>query len=204
MAILSRTVSLARYRVDGKLKEPLMETVTEGLKRYAISAVEDDMSNKSIGWTAFHTPYQPGFDGSSFAVGKYFVFSLRLDKKTVPAKTIKKYCAIEEAKRLAKSGREYLSRQEREMIEDQVVNTLAMRIPAVPNVYDLVWDYESATLWFFTTLKEANEELESLFLRSFKVPLIRLFPYTLADLVLNLSDARRDRLHNLTATHFLE
>lgn len=204
MGILSTTVSLVRYRVDGKPKEPLLESVADGLKQYAVSTVEDDVSETMVGWTSFETPFEPNFDGSSFVIGKYFVFALRIDKKTLPAKTIRKYCAIEGAKRLAQTGREYLSRQEREMIEDRVVNMLSVRIPAVPNVYDLVWDCEASVLWFFSTLKAANEELESLFLRSFKVPLIRLFPYTLADLASDLSDARRDLLHDLTATNFLE
>ena len=204
MGILSTSVSVTRYRVDGKLEQPIIETAPERLKRYAISEMADEASEKLAGWTSFDAPFQPNFDGSSFVIGEYLVFALRIDKKTLPPKTVKKYCAIEEAKRLNESGREYLSRQEREMIEDQVVNTLMMRVPAVPNVYDLVWNYERSTVWFFTTLKAANEELETLFLKSFKVPLVRLFPYTLADLELGLSDTDRDLLHNLNATGFSE
>ena len=190
--------------MEGKLEEPIIETISERLKRYAISEIADEASDKVAGWTCFDAPFRPNFDGSSFVVGQYFIFALRIDKKNLPAKTVKKYCAIEEGKRLSESGREYLSRQEKEMIEDHVVNMLMMRIPAVPNVYDLVWSYESSTVWFFTTLKAANEELESLFMKSFKIPLVRLFPYTLADLELGLSDSDRDVLHNLSAGNLLE
>lgn len=204
MGILSTSVSLTRYRVEGELRQPIVETVSGGLKSYVISELTDETSDKMVGWTSFESPFQPNFEGSSFVFGEHFVFALRMDKKTVPPKTVKKYCAIEEAKRLADSGREYLSRQEREMIEDQVVNTLMRRIPAVPNVYDVMWSYERSTLWFFSTLKAANEELESLFLKSFKIPLVRLFPYTLADLGLGLADSDRDLLLNLSATSFLE
>lgn len=204
MGILSNSVSLTRYRVDGELEEPIVDMISRRLKRYAISGITDETSEKLSGWTSFDTPFQPNFEGSSFVVGEYFVFALRIDKKTLSPKTVKKYCAVEEAKRLAESGREYLSRQEREMIEDQVVNMLMMRIPAMPNVYDLVWNYEQSCLWFFSTLKAANEELESLFLKTFKVPLVRLFPYTLADLAMGLADRDRDSLHNLASTSFLE
>jgi hypothetical protein len=67
-------------------------------------------------------------------------------------------------------------------------------VPATPNVYDLVWDMEAGVLWFFSNLKEANEELETLFSKSFRISLIRMFPYTEADLAAGLSDDQRDAL----------
>ena len=66
------------------------------------------------------------------------------------------------------------------MIKDHVINLLNLRIPATPNIYDVIWNYEEASLWFFTNLKAANEELETLFAKSFNLKLIRVFPYTAA------------------------
>jgi hypothetical protein len=90
------------------------------------------------------------------------------------------------------------------MIREHVSSVLSLRIPAIPNVYDLVWSYEEGLLWFFSTLKSANEELETMFLKSFQLPLIRLFPYTTADLAMGLSEQQRDVLVNLSATDFSE
>lgn len=204
MGLLSNTVSITRYRVEGGLKKPIIETVAAGLKAHAVPEVEGDVSDKTVGWTNFDRPFQPDFGGSSFVIGSYFVFSLRIDKRTIPPKVLKKHCAIEEAKRLAETGRPYLSRHEKKMIKEHVTNVLMLRIPAVPHVYDLLWSYEEGFLWFFSTLKSANEDLESLFLKSFQIPLIRLFPYTLADLAMGLSDMQRDVLLQLSATNFAE
>jgi hypothetical protein len=55
-------------------------------------------------------------------------------------------------------------------------------------------------LWFLSTVKSANEELETLFFKSFQIPIIRLFPYTTADLAMGLSDTERDILPGLSAT----
>jgi hypothetical protein len=85
-----------------------------------------------------------------------------------------------------------------------VIHTLSLRIPATPNVYDLIWNYEDASVYFFSNLKEANEELETLFAKSFKLTLIRLFPFTMADLNAGLNDADRDILSKLSPTRFNE
>jgi hypothetical protein len=204
MGLLSSSVSIAQYRVEGKLEKPVIETVARCLKKNVIPDVDEDIADRTVGWTSFDKPFNPDFDGSSFLIGTYFVFSLRIDKKTVPTSLIRKHCAMETAKRLAATGRKYLSRDEKSMIREQVTSVLTLRIPAIPNVYDLIWNYEESSLWFFSTLKSANEELETLFFRSFQLPLIRLFPYTTADLAMGLSDTQRDNLVKLTATDFTE
>ncbi|UCF94374.1 MAG: recombination-associated protein RdgC [Desulfobacterales bacterium] len=202
MGILSASNSITRYHVEGRLESPVLDNILRGLKKNTITEIEGDASEKMVGWTSFDKPYQPNFDGSSFVFGSHLVFSLRIDKKNIPAKVLKKHYMLETAKRLAESGREYLSRHEKKMLKDHVINVLNLRIPAVPNVYDVIWKYEESILWFFSNLKAANEELETLFSNSFNLTLIRLFPYTSADLVSGLSDAERDDLLNLSPTKF--
>jgi len=204
MGLLSATTSLARYKVYGKIAKPVLDTVAGGLKGHAIPETDENVSDTVIGWTSFETPFRPRFDGSSFVVGDYLVFSLRMDKKNIPSRTIKKHCAVEEAKRMAESGRPFLSRLEKKAIREHVTNVLSLRIPPTPYVYDVIWNHEEASVWFFSTLKSANEVLESLFLKSFKIPLVRLFSYTMADLVMGLSDRERDILKDLSATKFSE
>jgi len=204
MSILSASVSITRYKVEGRLPPPILETVASGLKKNAISEIDEDISDKAVGWTSFHKPYQPDFYGSSFVYGTYMVFSLRFDKKNIPPKLLKKHIMIESARWLAKTGREYLSRNEKKALNDQITNTLSLRIPATPNVYDVIWNYEESSLWFLSNLKAVNEELETLFARSFNLSLIRLFPYTTADLMLGLSDAQRDKLANLLPASFTD
>ena len=204
VGILSSTVSITRYNVEGRIKEPVLETILKGLKENSVFEIDDDVSEKAVGWTSFDTPLIPDFGGSSFDFGSYLVFSLRIDKKTIPSKVLKKYCALEAAKRLAASGRAYLSKDEKQSIKEHVTNLLNRRIPATPNVYDLLWNLEGARLLFLSNLKAANEELETLFSKSFKLSLIRLFPFTMADLTADLSPADHDILLKLSPTMFME
>ena len=202
MSMLSASVSITRYKVEGKLETPILETVTAALNKNAISEIDNQASAKVSGWTSFDKPYQPDFSGSNFVFGAYLVFALRIDKKTIPPKLIQKHFMIESNRRLADSGRQYLSRNEKQALKDQVVEGLYLKVPAVPNVYDIIWNYEESVLWFFSNLKAANEELETLFLRSFDLSLIRMFPYTAAQLNLELSDAEKDILLKLEPTSF--
>lgn len=197
MGLLSSRMSITRYKVVGQLDGPVHETVYLGLKTHMVPKLEDDGSDAAVGWTSFESPYSPDFESYSFVFGTCMVFALRIDKKSIPPKLIQKHYVLDVAKHLANTGRHFLSGNEKNAIKENVFNTLVRRIPSTPNVYDLVWEHDTASLWFFSNLKAANEVLETLFLKSFKLQLIRLFPYTTADLVAGLSDQERDVLGKL-------
>jgi DNA recombination-dependent growth factor C len=202
MGIQSPTASISRYRVEGNLEKPMIETVRRGLKSNTIEDIDKDSVETSVGWTSFHQPYQPNFEGPSFIFGTFFVFSLRIDKKTLPPKLLHKHFMLAGAKRLADTGQRYLSRSEKQVLKEQVASRLMQRMPATPHVHELIWNPEGAALSFFTSLKAANEELETLFVRSFGVSLIRLFPYTTAEFSASLTDSERDILQSLKPTDF--
>jgi recombination associated protein RdgC len=202
MGILSSAVSITRYRVEGKIEGPVIEMVSKGLKKNTIQEIDKEAESKAAGWTSFENPFHPNFDGSSFIFGNLFVFALRIDRKSIPAKLLKKHLTIETAKRLAKTNRRFLSKDEKQALKDKVINDLVIRVPSTPNVYDLIWNYEASSLWFYSNLRSANEEIETLFRSSFNIGLLRLFPYTAADVTAGLSDSERDVLIGLSPTHF--
>ena len=204
MGLLSASNSITRYRVEGQLKKPIFEMVAAGLKKNVLSEIDDSASEKAVGWTSFEKPYQPDFSGSTYVYGTYLVFALRIDKKTMPSKVVKKHFMIESAQRLTESGRQYLSRNEKQTIKDLVIDRLNLKIPATPNVYDIIWNYEDSVLWFFSNLKAPNEELETLFLKSFDLRLIRVIPYTAAHLDSGLTDTEKDLLLELSPINFAE
>ncbi|MBC2711339.1 MAG: recombination-associated protein RdgC [Desulfosarcina sp.] len=204
MGILSSSISITQYRVEGKLQEPILEAIGKGLKKHAVEEIDNESSDKAIGWTCFNDPFITDFNRSPFLIGTHFVFSMRIDKKSIPPKVVQKHTTLEMKKRLEKSGRDFLSNTEKKEIKDHVLHVLNLRIPATPNIYDLLWNYESNTLWFFSNLKDANEELETLFSKSFKLKLIRLFPYTMATFTSPLSDMEKDAISKFIPTRFME
>ncbi len=156
MSILSSTVSITRYRIEGEIKDSIIETVSSGLKKNTIVEIDKDVHETSIGWTTFENPYIPDFENTSIVYGNYIVFSLRIDKKSIPSKLVKKIYTIEVDKKLKESNREFISRNEKKQIKDNVIQLLNLRIPPTPNVYDIMWNYEESVLWFFATQKAAK------------------------------------------------
>ncbi|MEE4113078.1 MAG: recombination-associated protein RdgC, partial [Desulfobacteraceae bacterium] len=124
MGLLSPTVSITRYRVEGQLPSPVNTHVTEALKKNTIYEIDNDTSEQAIGWTSFDAPYQPDFEGSRFVIDTFWVFSLRIDKKSIPTKVLKKHYNMEVTRRLVESGRDYLSKTEKKQLKDHVVTVL--------------------------------------------------------------------------------
>jgi DNA recombination-dependent growth factor C len=198
MGLLSSSASITRYQVLGKMPEPLLENLRKALTQNTIREIDHEAMEKSAGWTSFETPFKPDFESSSLIYGTHIIFSMRVDKKKVPPKVLAKQLNVEIARRLSKTDRKTLSKAEKAELKDQILHHLLVKMPATPHIYDIVWHYEKAALWFFSNLKAANEELEALFAKTFKLPLVRMFPYTMADMACGLSDAQRDALIKLS------
>jgi hypothetical protein len=61
MGILSSAVSITRYKVEGNIKEPVLGTILNGLEQNSVSEIDDDVSERAVGWTSFESPYNPDF-----------------------------------------------------------------------------------------------------------------------------------------------
>ncbi len=202
MGILSSSISISSYHVDGNKEENIIQKVTDGLEKNSIKEIDKNAIEKTVGWTSYNSPYKPDFKGSSFLLGTYFVFSLRIDKKSIPSKIIKKHFVEKEEQLLKMGNRKYLSRNEKKNLRDQIISSLILRIPATPHIYDLIWNYEESMIFFFSNQKSANEDFETLFSKSFKIKIIRLFPYTSAFLKASLSADDIDKIDNLSPENF--
>jgi len=202
MGFLSATLSVSRYRITEKFESEPMEQVRNGLIKHAIPKLENEYEEIFAGWTPFESPYLTDFELFSFVFGSYFLFSLRVDKKSIPAKLVHKQMAIEIEKKKQASGRDFISKNEKTELKETVIDVLMHKMPAIPNVYDVLWDYEASDLFLLTTQKAANEFFETIFFKSFNLKPVRLFPYTLVETKSAFSPAQKDRIMTLTPLHF--
>ena len=198
MGLISSTHSMSRYHIDGKFDTAVMDEVRKGLIENAIPKQENMYEELSAGWTPYESPYNPDFEKFSFIFGTYFVFSLRIDKKSIPMKLVQKEMALGIEKKKEESGRDFLSKNEKSELKETILDVLMHKIPSIPNIYDVLWSYEDKNLFLFTTQKAANELFETIFLNSFGLKPIRLFPYTITETKSGFSEAQKDRVLSLS------
>ena len=198
MGLISSTHSMSRYHIEGKFETTVMEEVRNGLTKNSIPKLENVYEEISAGWTPYESPYSPNFEKFSFIFGSYFAFSLRIDKKSIPSKLIQKHMALEIEKKKEESGRDFISKNEKTEIKETIIDILMHKIPSIPSIYDVLWNYEEKSLFFFTTQKAANEFFETIFLKSFDLKPIRLFPYTIVDKKSKFSTDQKDNVLSLS------
>ncbi|HCY86112.1 MAG TPA: exonuclease [Desulfobacteraceae bacterium] len=198
MGLISSTHSMSRYYIEGAFEGGTMEEVRTGLIENAMPKIESEYEEISAGWTPFESPYNPDFEKFSFVFGTYFLFSLRIDKKSIPAKLVQKHMALEIEKKKEESGRDFISKNEKSEIKEFVLDVLMHKIPSIPSIYDVLWSYEEKQLIIFSTQKAANELFETLFLKSFNHKPIRIFPYTKVEKLGKFTDTQKDKILNLT------
>ena len=198
MGLISSTHSMSRYHIEGKFETAVMEEVRKGLIKNSIPKLENVYEEISAGWTPYESPYNPDFEKFSFIFGSYFSFSLRIDKKSIPTKLIQKHMALEIEKKKEESGRDFISKNEKAEIKETITDILMHKIPSIPSIYDVLWNYEEGSLFFFTTQKAANEFFETIFLKSFDLKPIRLFPYTIVETKSKFSTDQKDNVLSLS------
>lgn len=176
MGILSGSVTTTRYKIDGELSG---EAILEGIKKFRFADLDDHETEYSSGWTSAEKNFIPDFD-KIFNVSGYLVFSLRIDKKNIPANVVKKNVVLESDRRLKGSGKDFLTKAEKKEIKEQVAAMIAHKMPLSPEIHDVLVDLNEGTVSIFTGSQSVCDEFETLFSKSFRTRLIRLFPFTMA------------------------
>jgi len=106
-----------------------------------------------------------------------FLFSLRIDTKTVATKVIQRTMAIRIREKKAETGREFLSRNEISEMREIIIESLMMKAPYTPHIFELVWDVDRGMAFLYSAQKKAVEAVVHLFLKSFNLKLVQLIPY---------------------------
>jgi len=82
-----------------------------------------------------------------------------------------------------------------------VTDMLYQKTPFTTEIHHVSWNSNTNELYFFGAAKAAKELFETLFLKSFGMKLIPLFPFTIASIKLgSLSAQEKEKLTTLTPT----
>ena len=177
MGLLKGTLTFSRYHVTGNRPANFSTFIDERLKKYAFreSAAQGDENN--LGWTSLENILDTDFNSEGYALGDYLLFSLRIDRKMIPASLLKVRLLEGEKKLRAESGGKRIYREQREMLKEQIRAGLLENSHPVPAFHGVCWSVSKSML-FFSSLTEKNaEEFQDLFKRSFGLTVYPFVPW---------------------------
>ncbi len=190
MGLIKGTLTLTRYRVKEEPPELLTdEYLTERLLKNAFVDIEDAPEEQSLGWVEFFNPLESGFNPANYRFGGFLAFTLRLDTRKLPARTVARYYAIREVRYQEKTGRRPNSLAKKEL-KEAVKSELMRRALLNTELMEVAWLYQENEIWLAAVGEKRRETFEELWRRTFGLALEMLVPATLG-LEMLTGDLRR-------------
>lgn len=204
MAIMSASVGLTRYRIVEETPDSIFRELPEKLKEFAFRDIDNSTEERSFGWANIDDMLDTSWSVSPPEKGHYFAFALRLDTRRIQPAVLKKHYQIalnQEMEQAKAQGRDYISRDRKKELKDQVILKLRARTLPVPAIFDVVWDQRKNRIMLATTNAKVRSMFEDHFNVTFGLNLEPLAPFYLAMEILGEKSA--SLLENLEPTVFV-
>jgi len=204
VSILGSSVGLTRYRILEEVTDEILRNIPELLKKHAFMDIDATAEERSFGWTNIDNMLDMIWADSPPEKGEYFAFSLRLDTRRIQPAVLKKHYQIALNEELAKAkeqGRDFLSRERKKEIKEQVSLRLRARSLPIPAVFDIIWAPSDNRIYLDTTNAKAKGLFEDLFRDTFELTIEPLTPFFLA--MEHLGEDAAQRLETLEPTSFV-
>lgn len=185
MGLIIGSGSLTRFLVEGVLHENYLEEFPERISRYAFRNLDETSDReRSMGWVNVMDMFDSSFPGMDYFKEPYLAMSLRVDVRKVPSKALKQYCREAEEKIKAAEELEFLPKQRRQEIGEGVRIRLLKRAIPRSQTYDMIWNLQTGVVIFGGTSSKLCDEFAEFFLKTFGLHLKTVFPYFIAEKVL--------------------
>lgn len=204
MSFLSSSVALTRYRIVEDVPSTLFQAVPARLKEWAFRDIDATTDERSFGWTNIDDMLDVGFTQSPPEKAHYLAFSLRLETRRVQPAVFKKHYQIAlkaETAKAKEQGKNFLSRDRKRELKEQVELKLRARSLPVPAIFSALWNTQDNRVWLDTTNAKARALFEDLFAMTFELHLEPLSPFFLA--LEMLGEDAAASLENLEPTLFV-
>jgi hypothetical protein len=204
MGFADATCTFTRYRVLEQPSAELWAQVSVLLKRYAFQDIDAlPGEERSFGWTSFEDMLDTEWTAAPPEKSAYLAFALRLETRRIPPAVLKKHQALalrEEKRLMAGHGKQFISRERKSELKEQVQLRLMRHFLPIPAVFDVIWATDSDLVYFASVQRKILDMFEEYFTKCFEVPLEQLTPYGLA--AMSLTEHELKLLDTLEPTHF--
>jgi hypothetical protein len=177
MGLSKGALTFSRYRLIGALPDHFPDFFNERIRKNAFQSVWRTAEEKAAGWTGLEDPLDTEFPYASYAQGRYLIFSLRVDRKSVAPSLLRLRIMEAERKKLGETGQKKLYREQREAIREAVRLELLGRTLPIPSFFEICWSMTENTLIFCSLSDKVFEDLQELFKDSFQLTLCPYMPW---------------------------
>ena len=188
MGILANSASICQFHLQGVTpEEDLYAWASERLAKNRFRPIDQSAEELSAGWVHVDDFRLASFDSpADFQRDHYLVFSLRCDRRRIPATLFKAHLRKAEEDFLsANPGFHKVPKQKKEELAEAVRGDLLSRTLPTPSLYDVVWDTRSGKVLFASLGTKAVELFEVLLKQTFDgARLIPVHPFSRAREVL--------------------
>ena len=206
MGAFSGNLTYKQYYVMDELPDGWHESYEQAIKRHVFTPLTPESElERTIGWCSPHFPLDLELDSGVYLYTEYIALAMRVDTWTVPASTLKIYTEAESRRVMLEQNRTSVSRYEKAEIKERVKMDLKRKtLPAIKTV-DMVWNWQTGRVRFFSSSQRLNLEFMDLFESTFDRPLIPDGVYGACIVPdLGLSEEERKRLEYLDPMPFVD
>lgn len=170
MGFLSPSSSICYFQVSGDLDPKAKFTdLVEKLSSEGFQSIENSAEELATGWVQI-TDYDNGAfdDGAPCWFDHFLCFSLRQDRRRIPAAMLKRQVTRLSEQYLAdKPNLKYVPKAEKEQIRDRARTQLLIKTLPSPSFYDVVWDTERQLIRFCSLGQTIIDTFQGLFHQTF-------------------------------------
>ncbi len=180
MGILKGALSGRRYRIVGEVPEGFRDAWIDALNTHQFREPQSPTHKGEVaGWAQAHNLLDTDFtDLNQWLYDRYAYFSLRVDKKTVPAKYLRAHlekrllgwCKANNRPKAPAAVREEL----KEALELELLQKCLPRV----QTWEVLWNVNDGWALFTNDSELPNERFQKLFLRTFA---LRAVPWSPLD-----------------------
>ena len=178
MGFLSTSASIGYFQVVGSLdSQNKYQELSEKLATEGFRSIEQSADELSTGWVQLDD-----YDCSDFASPNscwhdhYLCFSLRQDRRRIPAALLKRQISKLCEKFLAEQPTlKFVPKGEKEQLMDQARSSLLARTLPAPSFNDVIWDTDRQLLRFCSLSQSMIDTFQGLFHQTFPGLRLQLF-----------------------------
>lgn len=179
MGLLKGPLTFSRFMVIGKVPSNFNDMINRQLRQYAFQDLAGSPEEKTMGWTNIENVLDTDFREASYAWGDYLLFSLRMDRRSVPPSLLKIRALEAERHYLKETGRKKVDKIAREEIRDGVRQDLLSQSHPTPAFYEVCWSVSSGVLLFTCLSEKVMQDFQDLFKASFDLVPCPFVPWDL-------------------------